>query len=129
MDRIFISKSITIFVAIGILCFLSTNAHAQIEKTDKIYKKDSTVMSVKIVNDVNDTIFYQAYWKNNSPIFGLSKTDIDKIVFKSGVSSYAQQVKNERKASINKKKKTFRAFGIIAIFLFILGLSVTKNTD
>jgi hypothetical protein len=60
--------------------------------TDKIYKKDGSVISVKILRSLGDTLICQSYWSKESPVFGILKTEVDAVVFRNGATNcYTQR--------------------------------------
>jgi hypothetical protein len=75
------------YLGLYIFCFFTQTAYTQ--KTDKIYQTDSSTLFVTVVFTVGDTVWYRPYFANKSTnLFGLLKTDVDKIVYKNGVIEY-----------------------------------------
>jgi hypothetical protein len=63
--------------------FLLLCPHAgQAQTADKIYKKDSSILSAKIVKITADSIFYKAYWEGKSTqvVFQMIKSEVYRLV-------------------------------------------------
>ena len=70
-------------IFIGLMCLLTNNAKGQ-TMTDRIYKKDKTVLFVLFLREQDDSIHYQNFEDKRKVIHSLLKTDVDKVVFKNG---------------------------------------------
>jgi hypothetical protein len=80
-------KTIFRYFCLYILCFFTQNGYTQ--QTDKIYQTDSSVLSVAIMSTEGDTVWYHPnIAKKSKNVFGLLKTDVEKIVYQNGVIEY-----------------------------------------
>ncbi len=69
--------------------FQTAQAQQKTEKVDKIYKNDTTILSVKVVTTNGATIQYKSYFvSKNTTVFNIPKTEVDKIVFRDGRMEY-----------------------------------------
>jgi hypothetical protein len=111
-------KHIIIALTIQLLVLPLLNGQVKKEKADIIYKKDSSVLSVKITDITPDSVYYKAYWKDSKPIFSIPQTDISHFTFEDAFGTVydiaeAQAVRHPSSARHEKADKIYKKDGSV----------------
>ena len=122
---------IPIVLQLFALPLLNGQVKPQKEKADVIYKKDSSVLSVKIVEIRPDSVFYKSYWENTGLIFSLPQTDISRLTFEDAFRAIydiagAQAVRHPSpNAKYEKEDKIYKKDGSVVSVSIIKSLGDT----
>ncbi len=121
---------ISLFFVIS-FCICPPKIHAQVYSTDRIVKKDSTVMFVFILNHSWNNVKYRNYGQETDSVHFIHKSEIERIILRNGYVYNHPQVKPEvipDKVDSTKRPFFFPIY-LDAAFGFTLSESTSSIAD